>query len=58
MDKLHRFLDLHHFRIKGSSQRTIKAYREALAFFLDKQPPFYHTVSERNQVPIPESLRE
>ena len=50
MDKLHRFLDLYYFRIKGSSQRSnelpaaelqgiivIKAYREALAFFLDKE---------------------
>ena len=50
MDKLHRFFDLYYFRIKGSSQRSnelpaaelrgiivIKAYREALAFFLDKE---------------------
>ena len=37
------FFDQYHFRIKGSSQRTIKAYREALALFL----PFaakYHSI--------------
>jgi site-specific recombinase XerD len=37
------FLDQYHFRIKGSSQRTIEAYREALSLFL----PFaakYHSI--------------
>jgi len=35
------FLDQYHFRIKGSSQRTIKAYREALALFLPFAAKFY-----------------
>jgi hypothetical protein len=35
------FLDLYHFRIKGSSQRTIKAYREALALFLPFAAKYY-----------------
>jgi len=35
------FLDLYHFRIKGSSQRTIKAYREALALFLPFAANYY-----------------
>jgi site-specific recombinase XerD len=35
------FLDHYHFRIKGSSQRTIKAYREALALFLPFAAKYY-----------------
>jgi site-specific recombinase XerD len=35
------FFDLYHFRIKGSSQRTIKAYREALAIFLPFAAKYY-----------------
>ena len=35
------FFDLYHFRIKGSSQRTIKAYREALALFLPFAAKYY-----------------
>jgi len=35
------FLDQYHFRIKGSSQRTIKAYREALALFLPFAATYY-----------------
>ncbi len=35
------FLDLYHFRIKGSSQRTIKAYRQTLALFLPFAAKFY-----------------
>jgi site-specific recombinase XerD len=35
------FLDQYHFRIKGSSQRTIKAYREALALFLPFAAKYY-----------------
>ncbi|MCP4422608.1 MAG: site-specific integrase, partial [Chloroflexi bacterium] len=37
------FFDLYHFRIKGSSQRTIKAYREALALFLPFAAKYYAT---------------
>lgn len=35
------FFDLYHFRIKGSSQRTIKAYRQALALFLPFAAKYY-----------------
>ena len=35
------FFDLYHFRIKGSSQRTIKAYREALTLFLPFAAKYY-----------------
>ncbi|MBC8392317.1 MAG: tyrosine-type recombinase/integrase [Deltaproteobacteria bacterium] len=35
------FFDLYHFRIKGSSQQTIKAYREALALFLPFVAKYY-----------------
>jgi site-specific recombinase XerD len=35
------FFDLYHFRIKGSSQRTIKAYRQTLALFLPFAAKFY-----------------
>ena len=35
------FFDLYHFRIKGSSQRTIKTYREALALFLPFVAKYY-----------------
>ena len=35
------FFDLYHFRIKGSSQRTIQAYREALALFLPFAAKYY-----------------
>jgi site-specific recombinase XerD len=35
------FLDQYHFRIKGSSQRTIKAYREALTLFLTFAAKYY-----------------
>ena len=35
------FFNLYHFRIKGSSQRTIKAYREALALFLPFAAKYY-----------------
>ena len=35
------FLDLYHFRIKGSSQGTIKAYREALTLFLPFAAKYY-----------------
>jgi site-specific recombinase XerD len=35
------FLDQYHFRIKGSSQQTIKAYREALALFLPFAAKYY-----------------
>jgi site-specific recombinase XerD len=35
------FFDLYHFRIKGSSQQTIKAYREALALFLPFAAKYY-----------------
>ncbi len=35
------FFDLYHFRIKGSSQQTINAYREALALFLPFAAKFY-----------------
>ena len=35
------FLDQYHFRIKGSSQQTINAYREALALFLPFAAKFY-----------------
>lgn len=35
------FLDQYHFRIKGSSQRTIKAYREALGLFLPFAANYY-----------------
>ena len=42
-DCVQQFLDQYHFRIKASSQRTIKTYREALTLFL----PFaanYHSI--------------
>ena len=35
------FFDQYHFRIKGSSQRTIKAYREALTLFLPFAANYY-----------------
>ena len=35
------FFDLYHFRIKGSSQQTINAYRQALALFLPFAAKFY-----------------
>ena len=35
------FFDQYHFRIKGSSQRTIKAYREALTLFLPFAAKYY-----------------
>jgi integrase/recombinase XerD len=35
------FFDLYHFRIKGSSQQTIKAYRQALALFLPFAAKYY-----------------
>ena len=35
------FFDLYHFRIKGSSHRTIKAYREALTLFLPFAAKYY-----------------
>ena len=35
------FFDLYHFRIKGSSQQTVKAYREALALFLPFAAKYY-----------------
>ena len=35
------FLDQYHFRIKGSSQRTIEAYREALTLFLPFAAKYY-----------------
>ena len=35
------FLDQYHFRIKGSSQRTIEAYREALSLFLPFAAKYY-----------------
>jgi site-specific recombinase XerD len=35
------FIDHYHFRIKGSSQRTIKAYREALTLFLPFAAKYY-----------------
>ena len=35
------FFDLYHFRIKGSSQRTIEAYREALTLFLPFAANYY-----------------
>ena len=35
------FFDLYHFRIKGSSQRTIETYREALALFLPFVAKYY-----------------
>ncbi len=35
------FLDQYHFRIKGSSQQTIRAYREALAIFLPFAANYY-----------------
>ena len=35
------FLDQYHFRIKASSQRTIKAYRQTLALFLPFAAKFY-----------------
>ena len=35
------FFDYYHFRIKGSSQRTIKAYREALTLFLPFAAKYY-----------------
>jgi site-specific recombinase XerD len=35
------FFDLYHFRIKGSSQGTITAYREALALFLPFTAKYY-----------------
>jgi len=35
------FFDLYHLRIKGSSQQTIKAYREALALFLPFVAKYY-----------------
>lgn len=35
------FFDLYHYRIKGSSQQTIKAYREALALFLPFAAKYY-----------------
>ncbi len=38
---IQQFLDLYHFRIKGSSQRTIKAYREALTLFLPFAANYY-----------------
>ncbi len=35
------FFDLYHFRIKGSSQGTITAYREALTLFLPFAAKYY-----------------
>jgi len=35
------FFDLYHLRIKGSSQQTIDAYRQALALFLPFAAKFY-----------------
>jgi site-specific recombinase XerD len=35
------FFNLYHFRIKGSSQRTIEAYREALTLFLPFAANYY-----------------
>ena len=35
------FLDRYHFRIKGSSHRTIKAYRDALTLFLPFAAKYY-----------------
>ena len=35
------FFDQYHFRIKGSSHRTIKAYREALTLFLPFAAKYY-----------------
>ncbi len=35
------FFDLYHYRIKGSSQKTIKAYRQALALFLPFAAKYY-----------------
>ena len=35
------FFDLYHHRIKGSSQQTIRAYREALALFLPFAANYY-----------------
>jgi site-specific recombinase XerD len=38
---IQQFLDLYHYRIKGSSQQTIRAYREALALFLPFAANYY-----------------
>ena len=38
---IQQFLDLYHYRIKGSSQQTIRAYREALAIFLPFAANYY-----------------
>ena len=38
---IQQFFDLYHFRIKGSSQQTIKAYRQALALFLPFAAKYY-----------------
>jgi site-specific recombinase XerD len=35
------FFDLYHFRIKGSSQQTIKAYRQVMALFLPFAAKYY-----------------
>ena len=38
---IQQFFDLYHLRIKGSSQRTIKAYRQALTLFLSFAAQYY-----------------
>jgi integrase/recombinase XerD len=38
---IQQFFDLYHFRIKGSSPRTIKAYRQALTLFLPFVANYY-----------------